>query len=275
MTFDDTARLATLADYHVLDSEAEASFDNLTDLAAKVFDAPISLVSLIARDRQWFKSHHGLDISETPRELAFCEYAIRGDDTLLVPDARLDSRFASNPLVLGEPHIRFYCGVPLRSPEGHGLGTLCIIDRQPRQLSSQQISLLQSLARQAELELEIRRRLELLKEKLGTTLSQVKSRELFASMIVHDMRGPLSSIMMASSLIRPADAESTRNLQLLLDQTDRLRHMLVDILDVCLHDTGGIRVHTRVFDAVDLARDVAGRLGRSSASRGASRSMPI
>lgn len=268
MGFDDTARLATLDDYRVLDSEAEKSFDNLTELASKILDAPISLVSLVAKDRQWFKSRCGIAAQETPREWAFCDHALRDDATLLVPDARLDSRFAANPLVLGEPHIRFYCGVPLRSPEGHGLGTLCIIDREPRHLSPTQVSLLQALARQVELELEIRRRLMLLEEKLGSTLSAVKSRELLASMIVHDMRGPLTGITMSASMIRPADDESAQHLEMLIGQADRLRHMLVDILDVCLHEKGRLKVRPRIFDALQLTRQVADRLTRARAETG-------
>jgi diguanylate cyclase (GGDEF)-like protein len=118
---------------------------------------PISLVSLVDRDRQWFLARHGLDASETPREMAFCAHAIVGDGVLMVPDARADERFATNPLVLNEPHIRFYAGAPLRSPEGHNLGTLCVIDQQPRRLEAGQLNQLQTMADLVMRELELRR----------------------------------------------------------------------------------------------------------------------
>ena len=108
MTFDDAPRLRALADYRVLDTPAEAPFDNLAQLTARIFSMPISLVSLVDEHRLWFKAHHGLELSETPRNQSFCSHAIRTDATLLVPDTRLDPRFAENALVVGEPHIRFY-----------------------------------------------------------------------------------------------------------------------------------------------------------------------
>ncbi len=264
--FDDISRLAALADYRVLDTGAEACFDNLTELTAKIFGTPISLVSLVDEHRQWFKSHRGLDVSETPREYAFCDHAIRADDTLMVPDTWVDERFSHNPLVLGDPHIRFYCGVPLRTPEGHGLGTLCIIDRQPRQLDAQQLSLLRGLARQVELELEIRRRLSMLEEQLGSAMSAAKSRELLATMVVHDMRGPLTAVTMLASMITPADPESRSNLDALAAEAERLRFMLVNILDVCLHDSCGLRPRCRIFDVVALAKDVVERRSRCASA---------
>src|SRR5688500_9700762 len=142
MPFDDACRLQALADYRVLDSPAEEPFDNIARLTAKIFGMPITLVTLVDHQRQWFRAKHGVSVSETPGEISFCDHAIRADETLLVPDTLLDPRFADNPLVLGAPHVRFYCGVPLRTPEGHGLGTLCIIDCKPRSLSPAQLALL-------------------------------------------------------------------------------------------------------------------------------------
>ncbi len=122
-----------------------------------MLDMPIALVSLVDRDRQWFLARHGLDATETPREMAFCAHAIAGDEVLMVPDARADERFATNPLVLKEPRIRFYAGAPLRSPEGHNLGTLCVIDQQPRRLEGAQLDQLQTMADLVMRELELRR----------------------------------------------------------------------------------------------------------------------
>ncbi|MEY2931445.1 MAG: hypothetical protein RL033_2194 [Pseudomonadota bacterium] len=268
MSFDDVGRLRALADYRVLDTPAEESFDNITKLAAKIFGTPISLVSLVDEHRQWFKSRHGLDASETSRDVSFCDHAVRSDQTLIVPDTHLDPRFAKNALVRGAPHIRFYCGVPLRTPEGHSLGSLCVIDRQPRSLDAGQISLLESLGRQVELELEIRRRLELLEEKLGKALSRARSQELLASMIVHDMRGPLTAIIMLASSINPADKDSKLSLEGLVGEADRLRRMLLDILDVCLNEVGGLRLRRRVFSLTAVATEVVQRVSQSVAARG-------
>ncbi|MEY4549215.1 MAG: hypothetical protein RL685_5410 [Pseudomonadota bacterium] len=268
MSFDDVGRLRALADYRVLDTPAEESFDNITKLAAKIFGTPISLVSLVDEHRQWFKSRHGIDASETSRDVSFCDHAVRSDQTLIVPDTHLDPRFAKNALVLGAPHIRFYCGVPLRTPEGHSLGSLCVIDRQPRSLDAGQIALLESLGRQVELELEIRRRLELLEEKLGKALSRAKSQELLASMIVHDMRGPLTAIIMLTSSINPGDKDSKLSLEGLVSEADRLRRMLLDILDVCLNEVGGLRLRRRVFSLTAAATEVVLRVSQSVAARG-------
>ena len=135
----ESARLEALTRYQILDTAAEASFDNLTRLAAAICEAPISLVSLVDEDRQWFKSRHGLDATQTPREQAFCAHALHGEDVLVVEDACEDPRFVDNPLVTGDPGIRFYAGAPLRVEGLHSLGTLCVIDRVPRSLSADQL----------------------------------------------------------------------------------------------------------------------------------------
>ena len=144
---DEAARLHTAASYRVLDTPSETVFDGITALAAQLVDVPISLVSVVDNDRQWFKSIHGLQgVSQTPRDVAFCAHAILQTEPFIIPDALIDSRFAGNPLVLGEPKIRFYAGIPLIGRHGHGVGTLCVIDRVPRQLTESQIDNLRRLA---------------------------------------------------------------------------------------------------------------------------------
>lgn len=127
-------RLAALRRYEILDTPPELDFDDLTGLAARVCATPIALLTLIDEERQWVKARVGLEITETPRDIAFCSYAIQQAGLFVVPDALADPRFANNPLVTEDPRIRFYAGSPLITPDGQALGTLCVIDRVPRQL---------------------------------------------------------------------------------------------------------------------------------------------
>jgi two-component system, NtrC family, sensor kinase len=176
----DGARVAVLEKYAILDTEPEQAFDDLTLLASYVCKTPIALISLVDEDRQWFKSKVGMAASETPREVAFCSVAIQQPDVMVVPDTLQDERFCNNPLVLSEPRIRFYAGAPLINEDGYALGTLCVIDRTPRQISQDQKEALQALSRLVLAQLEFRRNLRLLKEALTdrTHAEHEREREL-------------------------------------------------------------------------------------------------
>ena len=156
-TADELRRLKTLRKYELLDTLPEQSLDDLTALAALVCEAPISLISLVDENRLWSKSRVGVFAGETPRENSFCGHAILQPELFIVADAALDERFADNPLVTGEPNIRFYAGAPLVTPQGHALGTLCIMDRVPRELTESQRQALRVLSRQVMAQLELRR----------------------------------------------------------------------------------------------------------------------
>jgi PAS domain S-box-containing protein len=152
--FDEAARLATLRALKILDTPPEERFDRVTRTAARVFDAPYSLVTLVDADRQWFKSCFGYDERETPRAISFCAHAVAGDgDIMVIEDATKDERFTDNPMVIGDLHVRFYAGRPLHAADGHKVGTLCVIDREPRELSPRDHELLEDLGAWAEMEL--------------------------------------------------------------------------------------------------------------------------
>jgi len=150
-------RLDALRHYRILDTPAEQAFDDIACLASIICRAPVALMTLVDKDRQWFKARVGIDKTEMSREHAFCAHTIMGPDVFIVEDAAADERFAENPYVTSEPHIRFYAGAPLIDGEGHALGSLCVIDREPRVLEPQQALALKALARQVIAQLEFRR----------------------------------------------------------------------------------------------------------------------
>ena len=175
-TEDEAGRLAALRRYRILGTPPEPAFDDLTRLAAYLCGTPMAIVSLVDEVRQWFKSRLGLPLAETPRQLAFCAHALCESDLLVVPDAALDPRFADNPLVTGELGLRFYAGAPLRTPEGHVLGTLSVLDVKPRQLTAEQLQALRVLGRQAMAQIELRRQALDLVESEAHSLTSITER---------------------------------------------------------------------------------------------------
>lgn len=207
---DEDRRLAALRRYEVLDSPAEEAFDDLTRVAAQVCQMPIAVISLLDDQRQWFKSRIGIAVAETPRQLSFCTHAIlRPQEIMVIPDTRIDPRFAENVLVTGDPFIRFYAGAPLVSPDGLALGTLCVLDRTPRALTPDQLSTLRALSRQVMTSLELRRR----------------GRELAAE--VAERREAESTLREQSSRLQARDRESAQ----LLALAERSRRSLLSVLE--------------------------------------------
>jgi GAF domain-containing protein len=176
----EAARVAALHQYAILDTEPERAFDDLVLLASFICKTPIALISLVDEDRQWFKSKIGISISETAREIAFCATAIQQPDVFVVPDTLNDERFRNNPLVLSEPNFRFYAGAPLIDEEGHALGTICVLDRVPREFAPDQQAALKALSHLVLAQLELRRNLMLLKKALvdRTKAEHDREREL-------------------------------------------------------------------------------------------------
>jgi len=170
-------RLRALYEYDILDTMPEKDFDYLTMIASQICDTPISLVTIIDESRQWFKSNYGVDIRETDREYSFCAHAINTPQTIMVvPDSRLDERFADNPFVTNEPNAIFYAGVPLVTENGFALGTLCIIDNKPRTLNEEQFEALRALSNQVVKLLELRKKN---KELVETKEALEKSMDLY------------------------------------------------------------------------------------------------
>jgi GAF domain-containing protein len=174
----EAARVAALDRYAILDSEPEEAFDDIVMLAAQVCRTPMAMLSLLDDHRQWFKSKVGVQVRETPKDASICKYAIQQNELFIVGDTREDARFRESPLVVGEPRIRFYAGEPLINEEGYALGTLCVVDREPRVLDEEQKGALKSLGRLALRQMELRKNLQLLKEALNDRTREEHAREL-------------------------------------------------------------------------------------------------
>ena len=234
----EAARLRKLSALEILDTLEEQAYDDLTYLAAQICETPIALVSLVDHERQWFKSRHGLDATETPREVAFCAHAILGDEVFVVENSDLDERFHDNPLVTAAPHVKFYAGAPLVMEDDLKVGTLCVIANEPRAITPLQQQALAALARQVVSQLELRLKVRELQ-------SLDKSKDEFISTVSHELRTPLTSINGSLSL-------------LLNDKAGKLQERQHQMVEIAARNTG--RLLGIVNDILDLAKLEAGKL---------------
>ena len=197
MSAGEADRLAALRRYKILDTEPEQRFDDLALLASQICGTPMALISLVDRDRQWFKARVGVDVPQTPRDIAFCAHAIEQPDLFVVPDALKDARFRDNPLVRAEPRIRFYAGAPLVTTGGNALGTICVLDREPRVLTQAQQDALEALKRQVVAQLDLRLSLD----ELAAALAARDEAEQRQDRLIAELRGALDSVERLSSIL--------------------------------------------------------------------------
>ncbi|SDU12490.1 Signal transduction histidine kinase [Verrucomicrobium sp. GAS474] len=262
-------RLRVLREYKILDTPPEKILDDVVTLAAYICGSDISQVTLVDEDRQWFKASFGIEATETPRDFSFCAHAIQQPDIFIVPDATQDDRFADNPLVTGEPGIRFYAGSPLITPEGHALGTLCVIDRTPHRMTPEQKSALTVLSRLVMTHLEMRNQSREL-ARLNEVLSG-KTRELeraatlknrFLANMTHELRTPLNCIIGFSEILSdggagPVSADQKGHLDDILASGRHLLELINDLLDIAKIEAGKMSLFPEAFSLPEAIREVS------------------
>jgi signal transduction histidine kinase/CheY-like chemotaxis protein len=269
----ETVRLEALLQCSILDSGPEQAFDDLTTLSARLIRAPVAVLSLVDEARQWFKSRVGTDLAETPRSQAFCAYAILGDEPLVVEDASLDPRFSDNPLVTGAPGIRFYAGAPLRLSTGEALGTLCVIDTEPRTITSDELETLEALARQAIARLELRRRTFQLERARSLAEESARAKSMFLANMSHEFRTPLGAIIGFSDVLRDHldGAESARDAAgAIRRNAEHLLEIVDDVIDASRLESRVVRVAAEPCEPCEIAAEVCRAFQAVATDRGVS-----
>lgn len=267
---DESERLAALRRYDILDTPAEADFDDFTRLASQICGVPFATITLVETARQWFKSKVGLETSETPRDISFCGHAIAGSEILEVPNALEDERFLDNPLVVGEPKVRFYAGAPLVTPDGRSIGALCVLDRTPRHLTPEQREMLGVLSRQVVHLLELRlagRKITWLNQNLERLYAEAQqaraaaeaanaAKDRFLAMLSHELRTPLSPVLHAAALLEnlPCPQPIRGALEVIRRNVQLEARLIDDLLDLARIRSGKLQLQVEPVDAHDLLR---------------------
>jgi signal transduction histidine kinase/ActR/RegA family two-component response regulator len=251
-------RLKALKDYDILDTPPEKELDEITKLASMICETPICLISLLDETRQWFKSRVGLESRETRKSIAFCLHAIQQDDVFEIRDALQDQRFSHNPLVLNDPHIRFYAGMPLKTPEGYNIGTMCIIDTKPRILDNRQRCVIETLARQVITNFELRKNNKELKEISEITMKLAKTKDDFLSNMSHELRTPLNAIYGFTEILNKTnlDRNQKEHVSIIKSSVEILVSIINDILDYSKLENGKLKLENNPFNLRDLLKGI-------------------
>ena len=246
----ESARLAAVRRYAILDTPPDGAFDRVTRLAARFFGVPISIVSIVDHDRIWFKSHYGIEVEEIGREPGLCASAILQDGPWVVSDADVDPRTLTNPLVCGELGLRFYAGVPLTTADGYNLGTLNVIGTEPREVTEEEITTLQDLAAIVVDELEVRLAARGEQQRLD------RERADFVVTAAHELRTPLAAVYGAAKLLaRPDlgdDGSREKLLAVIADESERLAAVVGEILTGAQLEAGRIQIVSERLDSLTL-----------------------
>lgn len=287
----ETERLRQLYELDILDTPPDGQLDEITRIAANLFQTPIALISLVDDDRQWFKSRIGLSVSELPRDGSFCTDAILTNGILVVPDALEDQRFADSPLVIGPPHIRFYAGAPLKTPSGEALGTLCVIDQRPRSdIDEGQIKRLRGLANLVETHLTLRsaaqRLLTELQDRQDLTAAfeqdrasyegRLTAKRDFLAKAAHEFRTPLNSVQACATMLRNeihgphADPRYKSYAEIVLDAAGYMEALATGLLDYARTRSDQFELDLADVLLGDLARECADMVRTSAAMGGIS-----
>ncbi|MCP3137278.1 GAF domain-containing sensor histidine kinase [Pyxidicoccus xibeiensis] len=255
---DERQRLQALRDLCVLDTPSEERFERIVRTAARLFGVPMALVSLLDEARQWFKARVGLEATETPRDVSFCGHAILSRDTFVVPDAVRDARFHDNPLVLGAPHIRFYAGHPVRAPDGSRVGTLCLLDRVPRDFTDADRAALADLAAWVELEFDA----VTVRLARAALAEQEQLKNEFVSTVSHELRTPLTSIrgslgLLAGGVAGPLTPPVAEMIGIAHKNSERLIRLINDILDLDKMESGKLDLELAPAELTPLLAQAA------------------